>query len=78
MHEARADCSAVICPQCFYQFDTGQMLATRDLKLEYQIPTIYYLQLLAIAMGGSIDESGLRLHRVKDAALEEKFGRLTA
>ena len=78
MHEARADCSAVICPQCFYQLDTGQMLTRRELKLDYKIPTIYYLQLLALAMGKSIDESGIRLHRVKDTALEEKLGRLTA
>jgi heterodisulfide reductase subunit B len=78
MHEAKADCSAVICPQCFYQLDTGQMLAGRELKLDYKIPAIYYLQLLALAMGRSIDESGIRFHRVKDAALEEKLGRLTA
>ncbi|MFA5869036.1 MAG: CoB--CoM heterodisulfide reductase iron-sulfur subunit B family protein [Candidatus Bathyarchaeia archaeon] len=78
MRAAGADCSAVICPQCFYQFDTGQMLAARDLKLEYKIPTLYYLQLLALAMGHGIDEANIRGHRVKDPALEEKLGRLTA
>ena len=78
MRAAKADCSAVICPQCFYQFDTGQMLAARELKLEYRIPTLYYLQLLALAMGHSVDEANIRGHRVKDPALEEKLGRLTA
>jgi len=78
MHAAKADCSAVICPQCFYQFDTGQMLAARELKLEYRVPTLYYLQLLALAMGRGLDEAGVRQHRVKDPALEEKLGRLTA
>ena len=78
MHAAGADCSTVICPQCFYQFDTGQMLAARELKLEYKVPTIYYLQLLALAMGRSLDESGIRQHRVKDPALEERLGRLVA
>ena len=78
MHTAGADCSTVICPQCFYQFDTGQMLAARELKLEYKVPTIYYLQLLALAMGRSLDESGIRQHRVKDPALEERLGRLVA
>lgn len=76
MHQAGADCSAVICPQCFYQFDTGQMLAARELKLEYKVPTLYYLQLLALAMGHGLDEVGLKQHRVKDTALEEKLGRL--
>ena len=78
MHAASADCSTVICPQCFYQFDTGQMLAARELKLDYRVPTIYYLQLLALAMGVSLDEAGVKQHRVKDPALEEKLGRLTA
>jgi heterodisulfide reductase subunit B len=78
MHAAGADCSTVICPQCFYQFDTGQMLAARELKMEYRVPTIYYLQLLALAMGRSLDEAGIRQHRVKDPALDGKLGRLTA
>jgi heterodisulfide reductase subunit B2 len=78
MHAARADCSVVICPQCFYQFDTGQMLAARDLKLDYRIPTIYYLQLLAMAMGYSLDEAGIKQNRVKDPGLDDKLGRLTA
>jgi heterodisulfide reductase subunit B len=76
MHQAGADCSAVICPQCFYQFDTGQMLAARELKMDYKIPTLYYLQLLALAMGYGLDEVGIKLHRIKDSALEEKLGRL--
>jgi len=78
MHAASADCSVVICPQCFYQFDTGQMLAARELKIEYKIPTLYYLQLLALAMGQDLDASGIMQHRVKDTTLEEKLRRLTA
>jgi heterodisulfide reductase subunit B len=78
MHAAGSDCSTVICPQCFYQFDTGQMLAARELKKDYRVPTLYYLQLLALAMGVSLDEAGVKLHRVRDPALEEKLGRLTA
>jgi heterodisulfide reductase subunit B len=68
----------VICPQCFYQFDTGQMLAMRELKLDYRVPIIYYLQLLALAMGSGLDEVGVKQHRVRDPALEERLGRLTA
>ena len=76
MHASGADCSTVICPQCFYQFDTGQMLAARELILEYKVPTIYYLQLLAFAMGRNLDETGIKQHRVRDPSLEEKLGRL--
>jgi heterodisulfide reductase subunit B len=78
MHGAAADCLAVICPQCFYQFDTGQMLAARELKLDYKLPVLFYLQLLALAMGYNVDEIQLSMHRVKDQALEEKLRRLTA
>jgi heterodisulfide reductase subunit B len=78
MHAASSDCSTVICPQCFYQFDTGQMIASRELKLDYRVPTLYYLQLLALAMGVSLDEAGVKQHRVRDPTLEEKLGRLTA
>jgi heterodisulfide reductase subunit B2 len=78
MHAAASDCSTVICPQCFYQFDTGQMLAARELKLNYRVPTLYYLQLLALAMGVSLNEVGVKQHRVRDPSLEEKLGRLTA
>jgi heterodisulfide reductase subunit B len=78
MHAAASDCSTVICPQCFYQFDTGQMLAMRELKLDYRVPIIYYLQLLALAMGSGLDEVGVKQHRVRDPALEERLGRLTA
>ncbi len=78
MHAASVDCSVVICPQCFYQFDTGQMLAARELKFDYKVPTLYYLQLLALAMGQSLDASGIMQHRIKDATLEEKLRRITA
>ena len=78
IHAAGADCIAVICPQCFYQFDTGQMLAARELKIDYKIPTAFYFQLLALAMGCSLDEVNLKLHRVKELALDEKLGRCLA
>ena len=46
--------------------------------MEYRVPTIYYLQLLALVMGRSLDEAGIKQHRVKDPALDGKLGRLTA
>ena len=78
IHAAEADCITVICPQCFYQLDTGQMLAARELKIDYKIPAVFYLQLLSIAMGYSLDEINLKFHRVKEPALDEKLGRCLA
>ncbi len=75
IHTAGADCITVICPQCFYQFDTGQMLAARELKIDYKIPAVFYLQLLSTAMGYSLDEANLRFHRVKEPTFDEKLKR---
>jgi len=78
MHEASVDCLTVICPQCFYQYDTGQMLAARELKLDYRLPVLFYLQLLALATGYGVDDVHLSQHRVKDPSFEERLRRLTA
>jgi heterodisulfide reductase subunit B len=78
MDDADSDCITVICPQCFYQFDTGQMLATRRLKLDIKLPVFFYLQLLALSMGYSIEDIHYNMHRVKSPSLEEKLGRLLA
>jgi len=55
------------CPACFNQFDTGQLIASRDypqLK-EKPIPVLYAIELLALAMGRSLEDIGYNLHRVK-------------
>jgi len=55
------------CPACFNQFDFGQFLLFRNnpqLK-EKPIPVLYAIELLALAMGRSMEEIGLDLHRVK-------------
>ena len=78
MEVAGSDCISVICPQCFYQFDTGQMMATRSLKLDLKLPVLYYLQLLALSMGYSLDDIHYRQHRVKSPGFEEKLGRILA
>ena len=78
MNDAGSDCIAVICPQCFYQFDTGQMIATRSLKLDLKLPTLFYLQLLALSMGYSLADVHYGMHRVKSQGFEEKVGRILA
>jgi heterodisulfide reductase subunit B len=74
MKAGEADCASVICPQCFYQFDMGQVLASRRMKLGFSMPVLFYLQLLGLAMGYSLEEMWYGMHRVKDKNLEEKIG----
>ena len=71
MHRAKSDCISVICPQCFYQFDMGQLLASRRLGLEFSIPVLFYLQLLGLSMGYSLEDIGFKRHRVKAQGFEE-------
>ena len=74
MKAGGADCSTVICPQCFYQFDMGQVMASRKANLNFNMPVLYYLQLLGLAMGHSLEEMQYGMHRVKDKNLEDKIG----
>jgi heterodisulfide reductase subunit B len=73
MRSMGADALNVICPQCLVQFDTGQMMASRALKLGFKLPALFYLQYLALAMGYNLDEVGYERHRVKDPRFEEKI-----
>ncbi len=76
MQEAGADCITVLCPQCYNQFDTGQMMAGRALKLEFKLPVLFYTELMALSMGYSLDEIHYRSHRIRDDGFSEKIGRL--
>jgi len=72
MEEAGADIMGLICPTCFNSFDLGQLMIARKKKREFNMPVIYYCQLLGLAQGLSPEEVGLHIHRVKvDRVLEK-------
>jgi heterodisulfide reductase subunit B len=60
-----ADCMGLICPTCFDEFDLGQIVLGRKLKRTFNVPVIYYFQLLGLAQGLTPDEVGLNMHKVK-------------
>jgi len=72
MKENGADCIAVVCPFCYQQFDLGQLMAVRRLKLDFTIPVLYYLQLLGLTMGYTLDELHYSAHKVRNSSFEEK------
>ena len=74
--KAGADCINVICPQCFNQFDTGQMRAARKVDIPFKIPVLYYLQILGLAMGYSLEDMQYGSHRIKDAGFDAKVQRI--
>jgi len=66
-----ADCMGLICPTCFDEFDTGQIILGRKLKRNFSVPVIYSFQLLGLAQGMTLEEVGLNMHKVKfDKILE--------
>jgi heterodisulfide reductase subunit B len=75
-----ADCMVVPCPLCFQQLDSGQLLISRKMadKGFKGLPVLNYIQLLALAMGYSLDDIGYNFHKTKDRGFEEKIKNLAA
>lgn len=72
MEDVGAEVMGLICPTCFNSFDLGQMMIARKMKREFNMPVIYYCQLLGLAQGYTPEEVGLHTHRVKvDKVLEK-------
>ena len=58
------DCMGLICPTCFDAYDLGQIKIARQFKTKFDIPIIYYFQLLGLAQGLSPEEVGLNMHKI--------------
>jgi heterodisulfide reductase subunit B len=74
IRDSSADCMGLICPTCFSSFDLGQIVVGRKKGTEFNIPVIYYFQLLGLAQGLSPEELGLDLHKVKADEIVARLG----
>ena len=74
MESVSADCMGLICPTCFNSFDMGQILIARKMNREFNIPVIYFCQLLGLAQGFAPEDVGLHLHRIKVDRIMEMIG----
>jgi heterodisulfide reductase subunit B len=74
IRESGADCMGLICPTCFSSFDLGQIVVGRKKGTKFDIPVIYYFQLLGLAQGLSAEDVGLGLHKVKADRILERVG----
>ncbi len=72
--KAGADVLVVNCPACFQQFDTQQKDLGKKFNKEYDIPVLYLTELLALSMGTSANELGLKFHRTRLNKVLEKLG----
>ena len=69
--KAGADAVVVNCPACFQRLDTSQRDISKRYDAEYNVPVLYVTELIALAMGISSEDIGLKNHRVrKNTAIE--------
>jgi len=61
----KADCMGLICPTCFDEFDLGQVILGRKYSKTFDVPILYYFQLLGLAQGLEPKEVGLHMHKIK-------------
>jgi len=73
LEESKVDCMGLICPSCFDEFDVGQITLRRKLSKEFNLPIIFYFQLLGLAQGFSPEEMGLSLHKIKFDPILQKL-----
>ena len=63
LQQLGADAMVVVCPACFGQFETQQMVLQKEHDA-LNIPVFYYSELAALALGFEPPELGLEMHRV--------------
>ena len=66
---AETDILGMICPTCFSQFDYGQMKISKKFDEVFNIPPVYYFQLLAFAQGIPYEKLGFDGQRFKPECL---------
>jgi len=60
-----ADALVIVCPFCDIMYELQQRRIEKMYDARYNLPVVFYPQLLGLAMGLSADDVGLPLNRVK-------------
>ena len=71
---ANVDCIVDCCPFCHMQLEGGQLEIRKQFGEEFNIPVLYYTQLLGLAMGLSKEELGMQKNAIPPGQLLQKFG----
>ncbi|MFV2015867.1 MAG: CoB--CoM heterodisulfide reductase iron-sulfur subunit B family protein [Candidatus Heimdallarchaeota archaeon] len=64
--KAQPDGVVVICPTCFNSFDSQQRLINKKFNRKETVPTYYFFELLALAIGIPEKELGFKFHSIKN------------
>jgi heterodisulfide reductase subunit B len=72
--QAGADCIMVVCPSCYQRLENGQRDAGKLTGEKYDLPVFYITDLVALALGHTPDEIGLKFHRPSPKAVLAQIG----
>lgn len=72
--EAGAHVMVVLCPSCYLRLEGGQRDVRKQFGEKFKIPVLYLTDLIALALGHSGEEIGLKMHRPNPAKTLEELG----
>lgn len=72
--EAKIDAMTLVCPFCSVMYDDNQRSIESRSGKTYDLPILYYPQLLGLALGIDKKDLGLKMNRVRVDPLLEKLG----
>jgi heterodisulfide reductase subunit B len=70
----KVDALVTICPFCSIMYEDNQRKIESKFDVEYNLPVLYYPQVLGLSLGVGPKELGFRLNKVKTKGLLEKVG----
>lgn len=68
-----ADAIVLVCPFCDIMYDMNQKRIESKFEVKYEIPVLFYPQLLGMALGLNPQELGIDMNRVRATNLLEKI-----
>ncbi len=72
-HNMKADAIIVACPLCQMNLDLRQDQASKAMQMEFDIPVLYFTQIIGLAFGHKPEKLGLEKLCVSPKALLNKF-----
>ncbi len=70
---SEVDAISLLCPLCSVMYDRNQRVIERRFNKSYDLPVLFYPQILGLALGIDPTSLGLDMNRVKPNALLEKL-----
>lgn len=70
----KVDALVTICPFCSIMYEDNQRKIESKFNVEYNLPVLYYPQVLGLALGIDQKKLGFRLNKIKAKAVLEKAG----